>query len=263
MTIIAEQGGLFRFRLTRQFIDFMAEHRITTTYQEGPSRWKEGSHLLSGRFTRLNPHTAMLNGDALIQLGCFSYCHSALQALQPQTKIGRYCSIAWNVRVMGPPHPLSYVSTSPLLFSTKAPFGAAMSDFGSTLSDLPYDWKGGGPVEIGNDVWIGQDVLLARKARLGHGCVVAAGAVVTGVVPPYAVVAGVPAKVIRYRFDPDVIAGLLETQWWDYALPEMGHLPMDDPEAFVDGFRRDRDAGRLKPYSPNLGLAYDVVKAIG
>ena len=70
---------------------------------------------------------------------------------------------------------------------------------------------------IGNDVWIGQRVVVKSGCRIGDGAVVGAGAVVTKDVPPYAIVGGVPAKVIRMRFSEDIIERLKEIKWWDYS----------------------------------------------
>ncbi|MDL4470788.1 CatB-related O-acetyltransferase [Citrobacter braakii] len=69
---------------------------------------------------------------------------------------------------------------------------------------------------IGNDVWIGNDVVLKGGISIGDGAVVAANSVVTKDVPPYAIVAGVPAKIIKYRFESDIIEQLLKIKWWNY-----------------------------------------------
>ena len=71
------------------------------------------------------------------------------------------------------------------------------------------------PPEIGNDVWIGSRAIVLQRVRIGHGAVVAAGAVVTQDVAPYTIVGGVPARILRKRFDDDVIRSLADWQWWD------------------------------------------------
>ena len=70
-------------------------------------------------------------------------------------------------------------------------------------------------IEIGNDVWIGDSAIIMDGVKIGDGSIIAAGAVVTKDVPPYAIVGGVPAKIIRYRFDEDDINFLLELSWWE------------------------------------------------
>ena len=74
---------------------------------------------------------------------------------------------------------------------------------------------------IGNDVWIGKRAIIKAGVKIGDGAVVGAGAVVTKDVPPYAIVAGVPAKIIKYRFDEDTIAQLLKTKWWNLSDEEL------------------------------------------
>lgn len=82
---------------------------------------------------------------------------------------------------------------------------------------------------IGNDVWIGCNVVVLAGVSVGDGAVIGAGAVVTKDVPPYAVAVGNPAKVIKYRFRTEIIAGLLETRWWDLPVEEIKKLPLLDP----------------------------------
>ncbi len=129
--------------------------------------------------------------------------------VDPKTKIGRYCSIAHGIRIVNANHPLSFKGTSGLFFNPTL----GLCD--RWLVDL-------NPLEIGNDVWIGANaVILPEVNRIGDGAVIGAGAVVNRDVPPYAVVLGNPARVVKYRFSEEVIARLLEEKWWEKDLAEL------------------------------------------
>ena len=128
-------------------------------------------------------------------------------------EIGKFCSIADHCRIGMSGHSLQCISTSPI-FTQK--LNALQEKW---VENDVFDYKGiEERVYLGNDVWVGSHVLINGGVRIGDGAVIAAGAVVTKDVPPYAVVGGVPAKVIKYRFSEDVIKCLEELQWWN--LPE-------------------------------------------
>lgn len=124
--------------------------------------------------------------------------------------IGRFTSIAPFVRTHTGKHPLGipYATTSPMFYSTR-------KQNGHTFATCMMFEESGNPAKIGNDVWIGENVFFASGLSIGDGAVVLAGAVVTKDVPPYSVVGGVPAKVLRYRYNEDTIRFLLDIQWWD------------------------------------------------
>src|SRR5262249_2643941 len=159
--------------------------------------------------------------------------------------VGRYCSISWNVRVMGPHHGYHLVSNAAMMYHRGTPFKQAFDDFG-------VDWKfrknpQKGLPSIGHDVWIGQDVLIARGISIGHGAVLAAGSGVTKDVPPYAIVGGVPARLIKWRFPEDLIARFLEVCWWDHPLPLLNSLRLDQPERFVEEMMEFKASPEAKP----------------
>lgn len=177
---------------------------------------------LDAAFERYTQH---LPGK-FMPLGSYSYAQSYFGDI---ATIGRYCSIGKNVKVMGDAHPLEWMSTSPFFYRKKrARFG------GSKRTEFPDFEAKGAPVVIENDVWVGDNVTLAHGVRLETGCVVASGATVTKNVPPYAIVGGVPAKVIRKRFDEATIARLLETQWWRYPIFAWDDYDMTSPNTLIN-----------------------------
>jgi acetyltransferase-like isoleucine patch superfamily enzyme len=121
--------------------------------------------------------------------------------------IGKFCSIAEGVTVGLGRHPLNYVSTHPAFYSATQPLAKT---FAKQDNFSPFTGT-----KIGHDVWIGQRAMIADGVTIGTGAVIAAGSVVTKDVPPYAVVGGIPARIIRYRFDENTIKELLKTKWWE------------------------------------------------
>lgn len=161
-------------------------------------------------------------------LGAYSYCRGLFG---PVDRIGRYCSIASGVSIMGDDHPMDHVSTSPVLYNTQEFQNLTGRSLPATL---PHFDGAARPVTLGDDVWIGQDVLLRGGISIGTGAVIAARAVVTRDVPPYAIVGGLPARLIRMRFPEALIAKLLASRWWDYSAADLAGLPLDQPEAFCE-----------------------------
>lgn len=128
--------------------------------------------------------------------------------------VGAFCSIGPGTRLgaLGA-HPVDQLSTHPVFFSTRR-------QSGTTFAERDYfdEYK---TTTIGNDVWIGANAIVLDGVSIGDGAIIAAGAVVTQDAPPYAILGGVPARVIRYRFTESEIALLLKLQWW--SLPD-SHL---------------------------------------
>lgn len=158
-------------------------------------------------------------------------------------KVGRYCSIASGVKVVNGFHPTSEgISTHPAFYSKKNSVGLSYTDVDCFEEYRCADPEKRYAVVIGNDVWIGTDVILMAGITVGDGAVIAAGAVVTKDVAPYSIVGGVPAKEIKKRFDDDTILALLELKWWnkdEMWLKENAHKFMKTT-IFVDELKRGK-----------------------
>lgn len=127
----------------------------------------------------------------------------------PSTSIGRYSSISTGVKIFTRDHPLEFKSMHGLFFNPE-------------LKLCQKHLVPESPLRIGNDVWIGEyAVILSHVTEVGDGAVVAAGAVVNKNVPPYAVVVGNPARIVRYRFSPEVIEQLLASKWWEMDIEQL------------------------------------------
>lgn len=130
-------------------------------------------------------------------------------------KVGRFSSIASNVSTISCVHCCKspYVSTCPSFFSTLGQNGLVLTVKQQFEEKKTVD--GINEVIIGNDCWIGANVILMGGITIGDGAVVGAGAIVTKDIPPYAIAVGIPAKVIDYRYDEKTIEKLREIRWWD------------------------------------------------
>jgi acetyltransferase-like isoleucine patch superfamily enzyme len=139
--------------------------------------------------------------------------------------IGAFCSIGQECIIGGlAKHPIDWLSTHPAFFSSRNQANYVFSET-DQVDEL-------GNVEIGNDVWIGARAIILDNCKIGHGAVIAAGAVVVTDIPPYAVVGGVPARVLKYRFSVEEIEILLSSKWWDLSLDELAKLKTSPP--FID-----------------------------
>jgi virginiamycin A acetyltransferase len=149
-----------------------------------------------------------------VEIGAYSYGECFVPgAFQQPARIGRYVSVAAGVRAFGRNHPVDWLSTHPFFFNRH-------------LGLIEEDAVPTALLTVGSDAWIGQNaVITAGCRRIGLGAVIGAGSVVTHDVPDFAVVAGVPAKVLRYRFPPDVQGAIRASRWWERPIDDLaGHL---------------------------------------
>lgn len=177
--------------------------------------------------SRIAQGSVVYQGSAIIgsSIGRYSYCGYDCQIVNAE--IGSFCSISDHVYIGGAEHPLNWASTSPVFQHVK--------HSGPTKRFAKFEVPPVKRTLIGSDVWIGHAATIKQGVNVGIGAVIGSNALVTKDIPPYAIVGGVPAKVIKYRFDDDTIAALLKSEWWlmsDEALSKYAHH-IKDPKAFL------------------------------
>lgn len=185
---------------------FIHRKRVGNTCSFGKSTTIDSAARFEGE-NKLLSHSVFLNSS----MGYASYVsdHSFIK----NTVIGRYTCIANEVMTVAGNHPLSFASVHPAFYSTTQELSYVKQ---SKFEDFHFlDSQKRISVVIGNDVWIGARATILEGVTIGDGAVIAAGAIVTKDVPPYSIVGGVPAKIIKYRFDEETIKKLLELKWWE------------------------------------------------
>ncbi len=182
-------------------------------------------------------------------IGDHTYGHPRiLEEAGGRLVIGRFCSIA-AVTIVLANHVASNASTYP--FDAFRFYWPNMTDASCHRSR---------DVTVGSDVWLAEGAMLLPGAEVGHGAVVGAGSVVRGVVPPYAIVAGNPATVVRYRFDPETIARLLRTAWWDRTDEEINEVVPLLASRDLEGLLRTLEA-RMAPEPAHMPVEEGVAAA--
>lgn len=160
------------------------------------------------------------------KVGRYTYAQPELWVENPlESTIGSFCSIGRNVVIGHGDHPTTFLSTSPFFYLD----ALGVKDKNMVCYDNYYTHNLKG-VEIGNDVWIGNGAFIKNGLKIGDGAVIGAQSVVTKDVPPFAIVVGSPAKVIKYRFTQEIIDDLLKLKWWDLDIEILKKVPYDNIE---------------------------------
>ncbi len=239
-------------RLTQELIDILLQQGVSTHHRPGA--------LLPDNTLFEPPCSIKWMGiEHSLFLGAFSY---AVSGHYFGCRIGRYCSFGEQVQIGRHPHPMHWVSTSPFFY---LPYNDVINQSVPEGIELDgrFDFKREGPpvtaklTTIGNDVWIGHGAFILPGVTIGDGAVVAAMSVVTKDIPPYAVVAGSPARVVRYRFPEEQIEALQASKWWEFAPWQMKGAQVDDIQNFLEFITKLRQSGE-DVYAPEKFKIVDL-----
>lgn len=177
----------------------------------------------------------LTSDDPRISIGRFTYGGAGfrLWSAGERVEVGAFCSFAENVLIFGGgEHRVDWVTTHPLRIAFNSP--------GAGQDGHPHSK---GPTRIGNDVWIGHGAMVLSGVTVGDGACIGAGAVVSKDVPPYSIVAGNPARVLRLRFSEEKIARLLQIAWWNWPVDSIKRyeslLCANDIDAFIAAAQAD------------------------
>jgi phosphonate metabolism protein (transferase hexapeptide repeat family) len=162
------------------------------------------------------------------------YAYVANDADIIYTTVGRFCSIAAHTRINPGNHPLERVALSHFTYRSSA-YGLGEDDAAF------FDWRRTRRVSLGNDVWIGHGAVVLAGVTLGNGAAIGAGAVVSHDVPPFAIAVGVPAKLLRFRFPPEIVEILERIAWWNWPREQLAAGLTDFRSLSAEAFCRKYD----------------------
>ncbi len=199
------------------------------------------------------------------KLGAFTYINGYASGSLYSCEVGRYCSIGEEVMLGAPEHPVDWLSTHPFAFTRREylPKFYRLPEFERLAPDgtEPTPFLQPAKTTFGHDVWVGAGAFVKRGVHVGDGAIIAARAVVTRDVPPYAIVAGLPAKVLRLRFSESHVERLLKLQWWRYDLaPHKREVDFAKIESTLDLLEQRAADGSLQLLEPE---AYRVTQTNG
>lgn len=193
--------------------------------------------------------SAELFFDYPLSIGAFTHVNGGFIR---NVSIGRYCSIARDVQIGHGFHPTNWLSVSSLQYVQNYRDWPSFIDpekGGEAINLQHFEYSK--PTQIGNDVWLGNHAIIMDGLTIGDGAIVGGGSVVTRDVPPYAIVVGNPARILRMRFDERTIDRLLTVRFWRFTMNDLGGVHFHDIQKALNQIEEKLDAGILSEYKPD------------
>src|SRR5579871_4367995 len=234
---MVETASVRRCRAAMQYpatkVDFYENTGPAPAYLHGIMRLNPGARIIKS--TIRGPLFLNKNSQVGPDVDAGKYFGMNENCFIARATIGAFCAFGARTAINPFNHPTDWLSIHEFQYHPNSydwiPEYKAMERQSRTPAMLPT-------ASIGNDVWTGHNVNILSGVNVGHGAVIAAGAVVTKDVPPYAIVAGVPATIIRFRFPENTIARLIRSAWWDLELSQLSGLSFNDIERCLDQIER-------------------------
>lgn len=175
------------------------------------------SHVVGNMFIGQASCINRIESGRYIGIAYFSYMSDCV--------VGNYCTFGSRVSIGAFSHPVDGLTIHEFGYRN------TMASYGETVLDRDSDdylSERSRQTRIGNDVWVGDNSVVIKGVKINNGAIVAAGSVVTRDVEPYSIVAGNPARLIRNRFDNDIVERLQATRWWEFSMSELRGMPLHD-----------------------------------
>ncbi|EGT9960439.1 CatB-related O-acetyltransferase [Campylobacter jejuni] len=251
--------------LNQYALEYLKQNNIYTAYCMKDYRLKIGDIIeIPNNNDFMEEYSTFYHGNSLYKMGSHSYSFNNFPFF---VKVGRYCSLAANISFFSYQHPLDLITSSSCLYynedyghfhdSNIALSNGQFTPYREIHNHFPHNNKS---LIIGNDVWIGTEVLIKQGIKLGHGCVIGQRAVVTKDIPPYAVVVGNPGRIIKYRFDEKTIKRLLSLQWWNYQFSDFNKVNKEhDINYYLDSLENKIAKHKIYQFEPKKAFFSELI----